>query len=94
MSLQTPNESTRTGRLPLPLILAIVALALVTVFVIIAVFTGNMNTYGGEVVVTVVYFAVFVLTLLGHWPSRAGPVPSRCCWPCWRIPCSWPTACC
>ncbi len=77
MSLQTPNESTRTGRLPLPLILAIVALALVTVFVIIAVFTGNMNTYGGEVVVTVVYFAVFVLTLIGALAieSRARAFP-------------------
>lgn len=66
MSTEHPDQHTPTHRrLPLTLLIAIGALAVVTLGVLVAVLFGSLTTYGGEIFVTIIYFSVFVGTLIG-----------------------------
>ncbi len=78
MSTQpTGSQQPTHRRIPLSLSISIAALAIISLLVIVALFTGNMDTFGGEIVTTIVYFAVFVGTLIGALAisSRSGTFP-------------------
>lgn len=72
-----PPNQRPSSKLPVTLQIAIAALAVICVLVLIALFTGNMESHGSQVTVTVLYFAVFVGVLIGSLglSSRAPSFP-------------------
>lgn len=87
MSDETPDspapvdvrEAEPLRQIPLSLWTAIGALAVITILVLVAVFTGNIQTYGSQIFVTIVYFAAFIGTLIGAFAiatrSPSFPLP-------------------
>lgn len=66
-------------RMPVSLLVAIGAMVVVTVFVVVALFLGDVAARGARITVTIVYFAVFVGTTIGALAvgtrRRSFPVP-------------------